>query len=177
MNDKAFLLREALKKAGYRDVNIESLVVFTNYAIEVNNNFPYITTCFLSDLPHIIDGYKGEDLYTESDMELMAEAVMQVESKEAYPLPIDMQQFKLDFATALAKLEEASAHKENVDSQSMKMPDEHCLEVKTGRSDTVEKACAPANYLKVDKTVAIAGGVIAAAGILVSCIYKVARHR
>jgi len=176
MNDKTFLLREALKKTGNREVNIISLVVFTNNSIQVNNDFPYITTCFLSDLPHIIDGYEGEELYTESDMERMAEAVKQAESKETYPLPMDMEQFKIDFATALAKLEEASAREENLNLQSIEISDDPGQEVKTEQSDMVKKVCVPANYLKVDKTAIVVGGVIAAAGILVAGICKGVRH-
>lgn len=152
MNDKVFLLREALKKAGYKDVNIVSLVVFTNNSIEVNSDFPYITTCFLSELPHIIDEYVGEELYTESDMEKMAEAVRQAESKEVYPLPMDMSQFKLDFATALAKLEEVSANKEEVKKVE-------------GKNEIVHSTCSQ-EYDNNDQTIRSTIGTVA--GMLVT---------
>ncbi len=108
MNDKVYLLRESLKSAGYSNANIVSLVVFTNSTISVDNRYDYITTCFLGNLPHIIERYDGNSIYNDSIISAMMESVANAECKEAYPPEMDFAQFKLDFATLMAKLEEAS---------------------------------------------------------------------
>jgi len=54
MNDKVILLRNVLENAGVKNLNIVTLLVFTENHINVTNNYPYIRCCFKSDLPHII---------------------------------------------------------------------------------------------------------------------------
>lgn len=108
MNDKVYLLGEALKSVGYSNANIVSLVVFTNSTINVDNRYDYITTCFLGNLPYFIEKYDGKPIYSESIISAMMEGVANAECKEAYPPEMNFAQFKLDFATLMAKLEEAS---------------------------------------------------------------------
>ena len=108
MNDKEYLLREALKKAGIENINIVNMVVFTNSSMHVENKYPYINTCYLGDLPHKIGGYFGERLYTDDDIDAMVAAIEENKCHEAYPMPIDMQAFKVEFATLMATLEKAT---------------------------------------------------------------------
>ena len=108
MNDKEYLLREAIKKAGIENINIINMVVFTNSSMHVENKYPYINTCYLSDLPHKIGGYIGEKIYTDADIDAMVTAIEETKCHEAYPMPIDMQAFKLEFATLMATLEKAT---------------------------------------------------------------------
>jgi len=108
MNDKVYLLREALKSVGYANANIISLVVFTNSTIHVDNRYDYITTCFLGNLPHIIERYDGKPIYGENNISVMMESVSKAECKEAYPLEIDINQYKYHFANLMATLEEAN---------------------------------------------------------------------
>lgn len=75
MNDKVYLLREALKSARYSNANIVSLVVFTNSSMHVDNRYDYITTCFLGNLPHIIERYDGKPIYGDSNISAMMESV------------------------------------------------------------------------------------------------------
>ena len=105
MNNKSYLLRQALKGAGYEEPNIQSVVVFTNNNIHVENRFKHIDIAYLSALPHIIEKYEGDPLYTITDIERMADSVQAASCKESYPLPFDVNQFKKDFATLMAKLE------------------------------------------------------------------------
>lgn len=60
MNEKVSLLKDALAGSGIENFNIENIVVFTNNNIRVDNRYPHINTCFLSDMPHmfnaILDG-------------------------------------------------------------------------------------------------------------------------
>lgn len=112
MNEKDFLLREALGDCGIENINIQNIVVFTNSAMHVENRFPYINTCYLSDMPHRIVGYDGERIYTDDDIAAMISAIETNKCHETYPLPIDMQEFKQDFANLMATLEKASETEE-----------------------------------------------------------------
>lgn len=109
MNDKEVLLKKALANKGYAEPKIESIVVFTNNAIKVDNNFPYIKTCFLSDIRYIIENYDGNLIYNDEDIASITAAISEAETKESYPLPIDFVQFKTNFASVVAKLEKATA--------------------------------------------------------------------
>lgn len=106
MNDKEYLLREVFKTKGLEGVNIQSLVVFTNSLISVQNNYPYIRTCYLSELPHIINRSTGES-YFEDIMDMMVIAINESMCYEKYPMPIDMKEFKMNFAVMMAILENA----------------------------------------------------------------------
>lgn len=107
MNEKVALLKDALAASGIENLNIENIVVFTNNNIRVDNRYPHINTCFLSDMPHIIEKYSYGVSYSDEDIQRMVASVSESQCHEAYPMPIDMQQFKLDFATLLATLEKA----------------------------------------------------------------------
>lgn len=111
MNDKVYLLREAIKSAGYSNANIVNLVVFTNSTIHVDNRYDYISTCFLGNLPHIIEGYDGKPIYSDSSISAMMESVTNAECKEAYPVEIDINQYKYHFANLMATLEEAAQNR------------------------------------------------------------------
>lgn len=108
MNDKVYLLREALKSSGYDNANIVNLVVFTNSTMHVENRYNYITTCFLGNLPHIIERFDGKPIYSDSNISAMMESVSNAECKEAYPLEIDINQYKYRFANLMATFEEAT---------------------------------------------------------------------
>ncbi len=112
MNDKGFLLRQVLQAAGIESPNIVNLLVFTNNNIQVNNNFPYIHHCFLSSLPHLIDCYEGDTLYSEETIAQMVEASDAAKCPEAYPLPLDIAEFKETFADLMVALETASEEPE-----------------------------------------------------------------
>ena len=68
MNEKEYLLREALALVGIEDIKIINLVVFTNSNVFVENNYPYINTCYLSNLPHKISNHCGDTLYSGEEM-------------------------------------------------------------------------------------------------------------
>lgn len=108
VNNKEYLLRSVLKeqmdKAG-KKLNIVSCVVFANSRINVTNRYKYFDTCFLSQLPHYIDDYTGEDIYTSEDLKKMEDTIRLAEDKKAYPLGFNVKQLKEDFAMAMALLE------------------------------------------------------------------------
>lgn len=173
MNDKVFLLRKALCSSGIDDPNIVNIVVFTNNAVRVDNRYPYINTCFLSDLPHIIEQYTGETFYTDADIDKMVECVLMAECKETYPLPIDMAKFKINFATVVAMLEEASAEKaensvNSVDNETAETSSVSKVEKLLCKKDTL---CSGYGCKNVT-TVAVASVALAFTGILTACICK-----
>lgn len=113
MLTKEDLLRKALESKGIRNVQIRSVVVFTDNRIEVQNKYSPIRTCFVSQLAYIIDGFNGGQMMTDEEMDQIESAIKAAESKGAYPFGFDVQQYKKDFAMLMATLEEASAIKES----------------------------------------------------------------
>ena len=109
---KEKLLRKALECGGIQDAQIRSIVVFTNNRIEVQNKCPSIRTCFVSQLPCIMDGFKGSRVMSDGEMHLAESAIRTAENKEAYPLKFDVEQYKQDFVTLMVTLEETSTLKE-----------------------------------------------------------------
>lgn len=108
VNNKEYLLRNALSaelsKLG-KKINIVNYVVFANSRIDVNNKYQYLKTCFLSQLPHLIDEYKGEELYSSDDLLIIKDLLDNSENKKAYPLGMDIEKMKSDFAMTMALLE------------------------------------------------------------------------
>lgn len=163
MNVKQKLLREAVESAGFeKEIKVESIVVFTNSRIEVNNRYEYVKTCFLGALPHIINNYKGTVLYTDEEMDQIEAALEKARCNEAYPMEMDMEQFKRDFATVMAILETASEQPVEDEKKAI------C------RKDTtaISKKAKSQQNTKVWK---IAGGV-AAVAFVATTTYMVARH-
>ena len=109
MNIKEELLRKALTEEGIENVDIQKVVVFTDNRIEVHNKYAKIRTCFLSQLTYIVDGFKSQTILSQEDMEKIEGFIRQAEHKEAYPFGFDVKQYKQDFATVMAVLEDASA--------------------------------------------------------------------
>lgn len=114
MSIKEALLRKALENSGVQDIQIKNIVVFTDTRIEIQNKYSGIRICFVSQLPYIIGGFKGIRQMTDEEMKAAEAAIRNAESKEAYPFEFDVPQYKRDFATLMAILEEASAQKEVV---------------------------------------------------------------
>ena len=112
MNEKEYLLREVLKKAGVVDVEIASLVVFTNSGINVTNNFEFIKTCYLSQLPHIIDQETSANEISEEKIAEISNIILKAHFRQPYGTSINIHQLKSTFAKLLAGLEEAQAKRD-----------------------------------------------------------------
>lgn len=150
VNNKEYLLRNVLKeqmeKAG-KKLNIVNCVVFANSRINVTNRYKYFTTCFLSQLPHYIDDYVGEDIYTPQDLKQMEEIIRLAEDKKAYPLGFNVKQIKEDFAMAMALLE-VPVFEESVIAD---VPEDSCV---TYPTDINEKHFINQNAMKFIGTAA-----------------------
>lgn len=119
MDVKEELLRKVLTDVGIKDIKIQRIVVFTDNRIQVQNKCENIRTCFSSELTYIIDGFKSEDQISRGDMDNMEFLIRYAECKEAYPVGFDVKQYKTDFATLMAILEEASAKAEESNAEEV----------------------------------------------------------
>lgn len=183
MNDKVYLLGEALKSAGYSNANIVSLVVFTNSTMHVENKYEYITTCFLGNLPHIIERYEGKPIYNDSCISAMMESVSNAECKEAYPLGIDINQYKYRFANLMATLEEASEKRsetETVDVSEAETveTDKTCQKTVSEKKHKKPQVKPQKQSDKAHSKIGTAVGVAIAfgAGVIVSQIFNTVRR-
>ena len=105
---KETLLKHALKEGGIVNIPIRRIVVFTNNKIQIQNDYPYIKKCYANQLPRVLDGLRGDKEISDNEMEKIAKAIQNAGCKEAYPCELNTDQFKQDFATLMAILEEAS---------------------------------------------------------------------
>jgi len=179
MNEKVSLLRDALAGSGIENFNIENIVVFTNNNIRVDNRYPHINTCFLSDMPHIIEKYSGDVSYSDEDILRMVASVSEAKCHEAYPLPIDMQQFKSDFATLLATLERATSGV--IEETTDKSAAEDVSICTTTANDPTTKTCAApvqrSNKKTVVKKIILGiGTALTAIGVVGAMMCKAAKN-
>ena len=119
MDLKEELLRGVLAKDGIEDVEINQIVVFTDNRIEVQNKFHQIRTCFVSQLSHIIDGFRSDKHFSMEDMEHIEGLIRTAECKEAYPFTFDVNQYKTDFATLMVVLEDAKSRSETIQTEEV----------------------------------------------------------
>ena len=106
---REYFLRQVLLGIGIDAPNIINLIVFTNPRIEVCNKYRALTTCFPNMLSFMIEGYKGEQRYNEESMREMMMAVERSRHPECYPSELNIPKIKLDYANALATIEQALA--------------------------------------------------------------------
>lgn len=107
MLEREELLKSILAEHGYVNNKITSVVVFTNNRIEVENKDKELRTIYAGPLPYIIDDEKGMDIYSDYDIQQIESAFESERCKESYPLGIDVQQYKKDFATIMVQLDSA----------------------------------------------------------------------
>ena len=108
MNLKVELLRKTMAGTEFENMHIESIVVFTNNRIEVQNKCQNIRTCFVSQLSYLIDGLRGESSLSDEKMHAVMAAIEKAVCHESYPFEFDVQQYKQDFAVLMATLEMSS---------------------------------------------------------------------
>lgn len=106
MDERERLLRLALDKTGLEQIKIVKVVVFTSpYHLDVENKCHRIKVSFAKSLPFFIEKFKGGYLYDEEDICTMLEAVDEARCKEQYQMPTDMNEYKVEFAHLMTKLE------------------------------------------------------------------------
>lgn len=110
MRIKKELLREVLDLQGLAYMPIYELVVFTNNKIEVQNKCATLKTCFLTQLPCVIEKCHEMTL-SFKEMDLAVEAITAANKESFYPLDFDVEGFKRNFADIIATLELAEEEK------------------------------------------------------------------
>lgn len=106
MNVKEFLVRKSIKNAGFdKRINLQKMVVFTNNYKKLVNNYPYICTCNCSHLPHIIDAFMAENIYTDQDIQEIADIIENARTEECYRIDFDFNEYRKLFASVLALTE------------------------------------------------------------------------
>jgi len=119
VNNKEYLLRNALGQAfqdAGKKLRIVNIVAFANSRMNVENRYKYVKTCHLSQLPHIITDYVGEELYSSEDIQWIADLIRKAECRNAYPIEFDFEKFKWDFAMVMVTLEEAAERRAQAES-------------------------------------------------------------
>lgn len=105
MNEREFLVRNYLEENGIKNPNIVSLLVFTNSSVKVENNYPYITHCFLGSMPHIIQNYEGQTIYNLKEVEKMYDSLNKKEAVATFKPDCDIKAYKRAFANLLVSVE------------------------------------------------------------------------
>ena len=125
-------IREILRKEGFEDVPVKGIVVFTNNRIEVKNRCERLTTCFLSQLPYLIEEGQENEALVEDDLYVIEKVINAERSIEAYPIEFDAEGMKKDFADLVVTLEQASVS----DEEEYIMPSEMVSENQGNMWDT-----------------------------------------
>lgn len=77
--------------------------------------FERLRTCFSSQLSYKVEENRSRVIFSDEDMDAIKVCIEEAENNEAYPFEFDVEQYKTDFATLMAKLEEASVKSTEVE--------------------------------------------------------------
>lgn len=105
MDFRAEVIKQLLKDAGFENMKIEKVVVFTNNRIQVQKDYRGFRVCFLSRLPHLIDDFYGTGVIQfTKHLQQMADFIQSKDLNEYYPFDMDVREFKEAFADAYLKI-------------------------------------------------------------------------
>jgi len=111
MQIKEALLRNELDKLGYSGLQIFKIVVFTNTKAEIQNKCKQLQTCFSNQLATIIENWNAPIYLRTNDLYIMSEALNKLSSSATFPMELDTEAAKKNFALLAAKLELAESSK------------------------------------------------------------------
>lgn len=105
MDFRAEVIKQLLKDAGFENMKIEKVVVFTNNRIQVQKDYRGFRVCFLSRLPHLIDDFYGTGVIQfTKHLQQIADFIQSKDLNEYYPFDMDIQEFKEAFVDAYLKI-------------------------------------------------------------------------
>lgn len=105
MDFRAEVIKKLLKDAGFENMKIEKVVVFTNNRIQVQKDYRGFRVCFLSRLPHLIDDFYGTGVIQfTKHLQQIADFIQSKDLNEYYPFDMDIQEFKEAFVDAYLKI-------------------------------------------------------------------------
>lgn len=109
MQKREAILKKVLASIGIENVTIQSVLLFTNSRIEIQNKYNGITVSFLGQLNHYIENMVPSSKCTQEDMNAIVKGIMDNANRNEYALDFDPDMFKEAFAETVAKLEIASS--------------------------------------------------------------------
>ncbi|MSS56422.1 NERD domain-containing protein [Holdemanella biformis] len=105
MDFRAEVIKQLQKDAGFENMKIEKVVVFTNNRIQVQKDYRGFRVCFLSRLPHLIDDFYGTGVIQfTKHLQQIADFIQSKDLNEYYPFDMDIQEFKEAFVDAYLKI-------------------------------------------------------------------------
>lgn len=104
MQVKESLLREKLDALGYSNIKIFPVIVFTNKFIEVQNKRRGLKTCFLNQLPYIIDDWVSFENLSDNDIGAIETALSEVAFSSTFPMQFDTEAVKENFIALMNDL-------------------------------------------------------------------------
>ena len=105
MDFRAEVIKKLLKDAGFENMKIEKVVVFTNNRIQIKKDYQGFRVCFLSRLPHLIDYFYGTGVIQfTKHLQQIADFIQSKDLNEYYPFDMDVQEFKEAFVDAYLKI-------------------------------------------------------------------------
>ena len=107
MDKRERLLRKALQDAKMEYLNFFKIVTFTNPYIDVENNYKYIKVLPHEYLAAYIDKFTSNIYYSSRDITNMIDIIDANRCADPYQMSIDKDEYKIAFATLMAKLESA----------------------------------------------------------------------
>ena len=136
MYDRYTMLKKALDTAGLGYVKIFNIVTFTNPRIDVENKYYRLKVCGSNYLPTYIDKFQSDNWYSDENIGTMVTAVEDAKCKEPFQMPVNMDDFKLNFATLMATLECAKEEK-TADAEIDEVPAKGVPQAKNDENETV----------------------------------------
>ena len=88
-----------------KEIRVVPLVVSANSLYTLSDSYKYFTSCYCSTLPHLIDDYENESIYSQTDMYLIKQEIKKKGVVKEYECCFDFNKFRYDFADLLALVE------------------------------------------------------------------------
>ena len=165
MYDRYTMLKKALDTAGLGYVKIFNIVTFTNPRIDVENKYRRLKVCGSNYLTTYIEKFQSDNWYSDENIGTMVTAIEDAQCKDPFEMPVNMDDFKMNFATLMATLECAKEEK-TADVEIEEIPAKETPQAKDDENETVH-ILRPSNFRKgfVAASVGFAVLNIAAFGI------------
>lgn len=124
LSEKMFVrennIKKILKELSIDDKIVQCITVFTNDNCIFDKKHSKLKLCTLAELNDFIDGYEGEDVYSEDQINMIESAIKEAEFKDNYEQEFDIKQYIYEFAVLKHKLENESSKKSNDDIERQK---------------------------------------------------------
>ena len=116
------LIKTILKNAGYENVPVKTVVVFTNDQVRINAKCRELTVCNTNKMLNLINQDSAPEILSEADVEILSIAVNTARREEVHKFDFDAYQMKKDFAELMVKLDQAAEKEEIKASETVTEP-------------------------------------------------------